>query len=291
MRSNDKQSQNAELASNLNSGSSPNSILSARPLAALCVSIHDVAPETWPQCERLLRAVRAVAAIPLTWLVVPAYHRSQEADTSLRMQRVLDQRLAAGDALALHGLSHLDEGPTPQNWRQRFIRRVYTASEGEFSAIDAAEARRRIDLGLAWFKQRDWPAAGFVAPAWLLGAGAWNALRDYDFQYTTTLRYFYALPSRRTLYAPSLVYAARNSVSQTFSRCRNRLLMHNLVAQPLVRFGLHPADAAYPELLRDMQRRLERLLLTRTAMTKNRFVQRWEESVRSSAQHVACYQA
>lgn len=287
MRSSDRQSQVGGLTSNLlaDSASSP------RPLTALCVSIHDVAPDTWPQCERLLQAVQAVAEIPLTWLVVPAYHRSQEADTSLRMQRGLDQRVAAGDALALHGLSHLDEGPAPQDWRQRFIRHVYTTSEGEFSAIDADEARHRIDLGLAWFKQRDWPVAGFVAPAWLLGPGAWCALRDYDFQYTTTLRYLYALPSRHALYAPSLVYAARNSSGRTLSRWRNQLLMHNLATQPLVRLGLHPADAAYPELLRDMQRRLERLLLTRNAMTKNHFVERWETSVHSFASDVACYQA
>ena len=37
----------------------------------LCVSIHDVAPATWTDCLRLVQAVRAVADIPLTWLVVP----------------------------------------------------------------------------------------------------------------------------------------------------------------------------------------------------------------------------
>ena len=59
------------------------------------MSLHDVAPHTWPQCERLLQAVRAVADIPLTLLVVPAYHHHPVADRA-GYDRLLEQRLLDG---------------------------------------------------------------------------------------------------------------------------------------------------------------------------------------------------
>lgn len=48
---------------------------------ALCVSIHDVAPATWPECILLWNAMREVLAdMPLTWLVVPCFHGTVRAD-------------------------------------------------------------------------------------------------------------------------------------------------------------------------------------------------------------------
>lgn len=242
---------------------------------SLCVSLHDVAPATWPQCAQLLAAIRAVAPIPVTLLVVPAYHRQPvSAVDAAAFDRLLEARLAAGDELALHGYTHLDEGPPAAGWRQNFLRRIYTTSEGEFSAIDAAEASRRIAQGLDWFAQRQWPVKGFVAPAWLLGPGAWQALRQFPFDYTTTLRYFYTLPQRQALLAPSLVYAARNRSGRWLSSRRNALLAQALAQRPLVRLGLHPKDAAYPPLIRHFQRLIEQLLVGRQALTKAEFALR-----------------
>jgi predicted deacetylase len=242
---------------------------------ALCVSIHDVAPQTWPQCAQLLSAIRAVAPIPVTLLVVPAYHRQPVAD-ALAFDRLLEARLVQGDELALHGLTHLDEGPPPPNWSQKFVRQMYTTSEGEFSALDVAEASQRIEQGLGWFAQRQWPVTGFVAPAWLLGPGAWRALCQFPFRYTTTLRYFYTLPQPRALLSPSLVYAARNRSGRWLSSQRNILLAQLLAQRPLVRLGLHPKDAAYPQLVRHFQQLIEQLLVSRQALTKGGFGLRWQ---------------
>lgn len=158
---------------------------------ALCVSIHDVAPATWSDCLRLLDAVRAVADIPLTWLVVPRFHDS--AVQSGPCEAMLGSLLAQGHELALHGYTHLDPAPTGLSLRDYLLRHVYTQREGEFAAIGAAEARCRIQLGLDWFNERGWHPSGFVAPAWLLGREAWRALAGYPFAYTTTYRRFYLL--------------------------------------------------------------------------------------------------
>lgn len=278
---------------------------------ALCVSIHDVAPATWDDCARLADAMRDVAGIPLTWLVVPYYHRG--GGELARMEAGLERALAAGDELALHGLTHLDTAPRGRGMAERFLRGAYS-HEGEFAALDAGEAARRIQLGLDWFGARGWPVHGFVPPAWLMGEGSWQALRTFEFDYTTSFRRFYLLapvhggavqsaaaqnaavqgaatsapstslrmPSPQptpptlqppSLLSPSLVYAARNRSGRLASPLLADALAFALARQPLIRLGLHPPDVRHPRLLRHAQATLDRLLATRTAVTKAAFAQ------------------
>lgn len=258
----------------------------------LCVSIHDVAPATWPDCLRIVQAVREVADIPLTWLVVPHYHFRPER--SPVMEACLDVVVERGDELALHGYSHLDTEANGGGLAKRFLRTVYTRKEGEFAALAEAEAQRRLELGLAWFAERGWPTQGFVPPAWLLGKGSWSALRASQFAYTTTFSHFHCLrdadgnPIRHSVRSPSLVYAARNRGGRLLSPRVVDATARMLQNSPLLRFSLHPPDGRYPELVRHMQRTLERLLTQREAVTKEecarRLVQAYE---RRSADVVA----
>ena len=214
----------------------------------------------------LLEAVRAVADIPLTWLVVPRFHDSAARDADL--EGTLGKLVEQGHELALHGYTHLDQGTRARGIGGCFLRRVYTQSEGEFSAIGAAEARRRIELGLGWFRQRGWRAAGFVAPAWLLSDGTWEALREYPFAYTTSYQRFYVLPGSRSLLSPALVYAARNLAGRAASPPAVSVLAATMRRSALVRLALHPRDAAHPALLRHAQQLIVRLLDGREALTK-----------------------
>src|SRR5437868_13728462 len=102
---------------------------------ALCVTVHDVAPATWPQCQYLIDALHTVAPVPLTLLVVPAYHGDRRTPDPAFVA-ALDAHAARGDELALHGFFHLDDGPAPRDLRDYLARRWYTASEGEFAALD-----------------------------------------------------------------------------------------------------------------------------------------------------------
>ena len=256
---------------------------------ALCVAIHDVAPQTWPLCMRLIEAVRAVAPIPLTLLVVPHYHRLDVAG-QVSYECQLAARLAAGDELALHGLHHLDEGVPARGLRERFLRQVWTTGEGEFAALRADEARWRISQGLEWFAQRGWPVTGFVAPAWLLGPGAWRALADFAFSYTTTLRSFHLLEQQRVLHAPGLFYSARNATGRWLSCRVNAACMRRIAGNPqmpLLRLGLHPADARFPLLVRHFQGLLRRLLQYRIGMTKAAFAAQQEAVARHDGSHGA----
>ena len=267
---------------------------------ALCVSIHDVAPSTWDACRRLAAAVREAAGIPLTWLVVPAYHRDgADAQAMHAMKAGLDEALARGDELALHGYTHLDTSPRGDGWRDRFLRGAYSR-EGEFAALEAGEAARRIQLGLDWFAAQGWPVSGFVPPAWLMGEGAWRALRRFPFAYTTTFSRFHLLPGSAgrppgedgaipplSIYSPSLVYAARNRSGRVLSPPAADLTAAFLARVPLIRLSLHPPDLRYPRLLGHAQRTVERLLARRTPMTKAAFARRLTSMVPSSPHHAS----
>jgi uncharacterized protein len=232
----------------------------------LCVSIHDVAPPTWEDCARLLRTVREVAEIPLTWLVVPCYHGRTE--TSPAMEEALGELIVQGHELALHGFTHLDSAPMSAGLRSRFLRSVYTTREGEFAALTRLEARERIRRGLDWFAERGWPVSGFVPPAWLLGDQAWQAVRECGLDYTTTFSHFHLLRQGRSVLSPSLVYAARNRAGRFWSPLAAGAGALLLARAPVIRLSLHPPDARDPRLLLHAQRLIERLLDHRVAVTK-----------------------
>jgi hypothetical protein len=233
--------------------------------------LHDVAPATWPACRRVLAAVGEVADIPLTLLVVPAY-RGRRATRDAHFAAAMQAHLQRGDELVLHGYSHVDEQPPavplsrPLEWA---VRRIYTAGEGEFSALGFEAARERLLAGARWFAANHWPLAGFVPPAWLISRPARAALRSLPgFEYTTTLHQMIHLPSGAHYGAPSIVFSNRSALRRRLSVPWNHGIARAVARQPLVRFGLHPNDADDPVLRAAWQHLLAQLLLVREPATK-----------------------
>jgi predicted deacetylase len=212
------------------------------------VSLHDVAPETWPACRRLLSLLEPFG-VPVTLLVVPHFHGDRRLDEDRSFVRALRARVAGGDEVALHGYYHVDDAPAPDTLRGWFARRVLTAAEGEFAALDAVEAGRRLAAGARLLARAGVPPAGFVAPAWLLGAGALAALADTDLAWTSTRDTLYALPSFTAVQAPSLVYSTRSAWRRATSRHWNRWRLARLADEPRLRVALHPAEADHPAVL------------------------------------------
>ena len=245
-----------------------------REPGTVCVSIHDVAPDTWAECELLMQAVHAVADIPITWLVIPSFRGSNKRSHAL--ESGLERMLAHGHELALHGYTHVDDGPARAGAISFFLRRVYTEGEGEFAVISEQEARRRIALGLNWFQERGWPVSGFVAPAWLIGPKAWQAVHASPFLYTTTFTHFHLLERNQQLFSPSLVYAARNKGGRALSPLAASTVAYLLKDAPLVRLSLHPRDARHPALVRHAQRLIARLLEARIPLTKAAFARAYQ---------------
>lgn len=256
--------------------------MSTKPHQPLAVSVvlHDVAPSTWPACETLLNAIDQVAQVPVTLLLVPDHHHRAPVEMAPDFIHAIRQRVARGDEVALHGLHHWDDGPPSRGPREWLTRRVYTASEGEFLALDQAEAQRRLHQGRARLEALGWSPHGFVAPAWLLGSGAWAALRDLretPFSYTSSRKDIILLPSMTRLAAPSLVFSVRSAWRRQASLIWNTRLLNHVLDHPqrypLLRLGLHPVDAAHPRVVRFWQHALEAALEHgRVPMTKGDWV-------------------
>ncbi|HEN8709750.1 TPA: DUF2334 domain-containing protein [Pseudomonas putida] len=246
---------------------------SAAP-GSLMLVLHDISPETWPDYQPFVQAVDEMGHVPMTWLVVPNFHHRNPLAGSPAFCRLLERRLARGDELALHGLYHTDDGPSPSSLREYFMRRLYT-HEGEFYALNQAQAMQRLEAGLEVFARQGWPVAGFVAPAWLMSQGTRQALSQLPLRYTSTPQHLYRLPDFAAFNAPGLVWSARSAwrrrVSQTVCdwQCRRWRNAETL------RLGLHPVDMRHRSPRDYWLRTLDKLLMQgREPLTKSAWLQR-----------------
>lgn len=210
-------------------------------MKAVCLVLHDVAPSTWADYQPFVEAVDALRDVPMTWLVVPDFHRHDALDANPAFRRVLDARVARGDELALHGYYHDDQEPLPNNPRDWFMRRVYT-HEGEFYRLSREAALARLHAGLEMFQRYDWPVQGFVAPAWLMSEGARQALRELPLSYTSDPQHLYRLPDFSAIAAPGLVWSARSAWRRGLSKILSDQREQRWREAPVIRLGLHPVD-------------------------------------------------
>ncbi|GLH19381.1 hypothetical protein BR1R3_21220 [Pseudomonas atacamensis] len=210
-------------------------------MKAVCLVLHDVAPSTWADYQPFVEAVDVLGDVPMTWLVVPDFHRQDALDANPAFRRVLDARVARGDELALHGYYHDDQEPLPNNPRDWFMRRVYT-HEGEFYRLSREAALARLHAGLEMFQRYDWPVQGFVAPAWLMSDGTRQALRELPLSYTSDPQHLYRLPDFSAIAAPGLVWSARSAWRRGLSKILSEQREQRWREASVIRLGLHPVD-------------------------------------------------
>lgn len=242
----------------------------------LCVSVHDVGWHRIDLVRALLASIHEVGNIPLTLLVVPNYHEHGGIGIA-PFEQFLAQRLALGDELALHGLTHQD--PIERHGVIEHLRRDwYTRGEAEFSRLDRHQATARLRVGLDWFARRGWPVHGFVAPAWMLSAAAFDTLRSEPaIRYTETWRQVMRLDHvGATIHrhrAPAIVYSSADDWRKRASRTVTTTFACMLRAAPLVRLALHPADVTDAPTRRHWQRLLACLAAERRVMTMREFIE------------------
>lgn len=238
------------------------------PERSVLLVLHDVAPQTWPDYQPFVEAVDALGQIPMTLLVVPDFHKRNALAQHPGFRRTMDQRLARGDELALHGYYHADDGPPPRSPGEYFMRRIYTW-EGEFHSLTQEQATQRLAAGIEVFERMDWPLGGFVAPAWLMSEGTRLALRNLPLQYTSDPQHLYRLPDFTRVNAPGLVWSARSAWRRGLSKVVCSLQESRQKHADTLRLGLHPVDMRHGYSRRYWLQTLERLLLEgRTPMTK-----------------------
>ncbi len=234
---------------------------------ALVVSVHDVAPATQPQVEKIVAAIKQLGVKTYSLLVVPDYHRrgaSMEDDDFCAWLQFLQEE---GSEIVLHGFFHERARRPNESARDKIVTRLYTADEGEFFDLDYAEASRLIRQAQHDFAERDFRPRGFIAPAWLLSAEAERAAIDAGMVYTTTLRAVRDFAARQEFAAQSLVYSVRSAWRRGASLAWNRGLFARLTRSRLLRLSLHPPDISHPAIWRQIERIITRALRDRAAMT------------------------
>ncbi len=215
---------------------------------ALVVSIHDVSTVTRPMVGRILGDL-AAAGVPVTaLLVIPDHHHKGRVDADPEFSAWLRDQVAKGHEAVLHGFHHLRPLKTGEGLATRLVTRSYTAGEGEFYDLSFAEASDLLRRGKDALNACGVEFAGFIAPAWLLGAEAEKAVRSEGFAYTTRITEVLDFRQERHHGARSMVYSVRAGWRRTMSLIWNKMLFHALQGAPLLRIGLHPPDWEHEEI-------------------------------------------
>jgi uncharacterized protein len=241
-------------------------------MKSLVVSVHDVSPLTQTLCEEILVQLRQSGIDQTSLLVVPNHHRRAPISEDLVFQRWLAQKVESGHEPVLHGYFHQRQKQDADSFRARLMTEIYTAGEGEFFDLSAAEASRRAERGLEDLAFLQRKIAGFIAPAWLLGADAESAIRQLGFLYTTRLGRVLTLGRSADLRSQSLVWSTRARWRATMSLAWNRCLAFRLSAAPLLRISIHPSDLQHPRVWEQVRRLAGETSRCRECITYEKFV-------------------
>ena len=221
------------------------------PDRILLASIHDVSPRFEREIDRLLDLVRPHVGDRLAMLVVPNHWGDAPLIPGSPFAMRLRGWADAGIEMFLHGFYHRDgtrHGGAGDQIRARFM----TAGEGEFLGLSKTEAVERIEEGRDIIETiTGRPIAGFVAPAWLYGRGANEALHDCSVRMAEDHWCVWS-PETGTKLAsgPVVTWASRTSVRLLSSLLAAATLRHS--PQRVLRVGVHPGDCGHDAILKSI---------------------------------------
>ena len=237
----------------------------------LIVSLHDVSPLTRPVFAAMLGELTALGVDRTALLVIPDHHHRGHMLADAGFCRWLAGLAAEGHELVVHGYYHQRPARPRETWWQRGITRIYTRGEGEFYDLPKDEAVGRLARAQRDFAQLDAPApVGFIAPAWLLGDEARQAVAEAGFRYTTYLtgiRDLRAPANTGFVPAQSLVYSCRNRWRRAASLGWNAHLFRREKNNATMRLSLHPPDYQHPQIWRQVRRLVGEALRERRPST------------------------
>jgi predicted deacetylase len=213
-------------------------------MSDIAVSIHDVEPATFERCALIRDWLTDHGIDKATLLVIPASDLHPFHDRSPELAGWLAERVDDGDCVAQHGFQH---------------RRPGRPGVGEFVGLDDNEARRAIDAGHRVLHLAGVEARGFVAPAFAYTDALQRVLAT-RFTWWASFSRLWSDHGQHSAFVPTLTFGT----SSALKRAASPLLVRagGLLAGPLLRLDLHPADLDHPAhigaveaVLRSAQRR------------------------------------
>ena len=216
----------------------------------LLASIHDVGPRFEREVDQLADLLGGILGGPkFAMLVVPDHWGEAPLASALAFQRRLRDWAEQGVEMFVHGWYHKDLAE--HSGASAFMAKHMTAGEGEFLGLSQAVAAQRMVDGRKLIEDAiGQSVAGFIAPAWLYGDGAREALAASDFAMAEDhLRVWQPASGRVLAKGPVITWASRSKPRQLSSRFFAGLARHALHPQQVVRVAVHPGDVTVPALL------------------------------------------
>lgn len=220
----------------------------------LLAAIHDVGPHFDRAVSRLAECFEQRLGGPrFAMLVVPDHWGMAPLAADKPFQAKLRHWADRGIEMFVHGWYHRDYAS--HAGLARFKASHMTAGEGEFLGLDSGEAARRMGDGRALIEDvTGRHVAGFIAPAWLYGAGARRALADSGFALAEDhWRVWQPTTGKVLTRGPVLTWASRSRgrvLSSLAVAAGGRVL---LGGQRVVRVAAHPGDTTVPRLMESIE--------------------------------------
>lgn len=230
----------------------------------LLASIHDVSPRFESEVDRLADLLQSHVGDRIALLVVPNHWGDAPIVPGSPFAARLRGWAKAGFEIFLHGFFHRDEmnhGGAANRFRASFM----TAGEGEFLGLDQHDAATRIATGRALLEDIvGRPIDGFVAPAWLYGAGALQALAEARVPIAEDhMRVWSPATGQQLARGPVITWASRTQMRLASSLAAAAALRH--APLKVLRVGVHPPDVRHPALVRSIEATLAQAARTRRA--------------------------
>lgn len=246
---------------------------------ALVVSIHDVSPQTQVRTEEMLGDLARIGVGRVSLLVIPDHHGRGRISEDDGFPGWLREKCASGHEAVLHGYHHLRAARENDGAWKRVVTQCYTAGEGEFFDLRMGVARELLDRGLAELEACGVKPRGFIAPAWLLGEEAEQAVREEGFEYTTRIGTVTDFSNGQEFASRSLVWSVRARWRRVCSVAWNAALVRREGGNALMRIGLHPPDWDHAAIREQILRICGGVLAERTPTTYDG----WLDHTRSKA--------
>jgi len=214
----------------------------------LLASIHDVSPRFESEVDRLIDLLAPHVGTRLAMLVVPNHWGDAPIVPGSPFAGRLRSWAEQGVEMLLHGFTHRDEAQY-SGAADRVRARFMTASEGEFLGLSSAEASARINDGRALIESViGRPIDGFVAPAWLYGDGAREALQQAGIPLAEDhLRVWSPKTGAELAWGPVITWASRTRMRLLSSLAAAAALRH--APLEVLRIGVHPPYVRHPALV------------------------------------------
>ena len=220
----------------------------------LLVSLHDVTPFHAEKISVITEFLQSkIGAGNFAMLVVPDFHGMARIDSDPEFTRKLRQWVDAGCELFLHGYYHLDRCNIDR-MQNSFRGRHMTDGEGEFLSIDVQTAMQLLCEGRKMVEDvTGKPVTGFIAPAWLYGDDALEAIQKAGF-FLAEDHFRIWNPQGGKVYArgPVISYATRSRLRLLSSLAFSRLAVPILPVQKIARLAIHPNDWHSPLVVKEI---------------------------------------